>query len=546
MNNPIISLMLLTALAGAVLVFILPRKSGRSIGWTAFLLSLFPTSFGVWLLCSFDYSRGADWQSTAYFNWMPQFGMHFSLGVDAISLWLLALTLVVTPLCILDGIDKVQKRQNEFFGWMLLLYAAMIGVFTARNVLLFYLFFEFTLIPTFFILGIWGHAERRRAAAKFFLYAFTGSVLLLASLIYLAWVHYQISNPHTLSFDLTDLYAAGQSLSPWQQGLVFWGLLIGFAIKVPLFPVHTWMPLALTESPTPGAVMIAAFKLGAYGFLRFALPMLPVAAIRFTPWLAIFCIISILFGGLVAWVQRDMKKLVAYSVVSHLGLCILALLALTAIGITGSVLVMLNQGILAAGLLLVMGMIYQRYRTRDVDMISGLARRLPALGFFAVYFAIGTAAVPGLNGFISELLSLVGVYVSGQGRYGGHLGPIYAILAALGMILGALYMIYWVAKVIFGPLAETTEADAMHDQPGHSLPKPADLNFREWLVLTPLALLVLVLGIFPGPVINSMQPAINQLRMEVINATEPLPAHPPAAAVAAAIGAPEHLAALAH
>ncbi|HTV49465.1 MAG TPA: NADH-quinone oxidoreductase subunit M [Phycisphaerae bacterium] len=525
MNDPILPMMLLTAAAGGMLVFILPKQAGTAVGWTAFLLSLVPTLLGVVLLNNFNYSQGALWQGAYFSPWMPQFGIHFSLGVDAISLWLLMLTLVITPLCILDAVGRIQQRQNEFFGWMLLLYAGMIGVFTAHDVLLFYLFFEFTLIPTFFILGIWGHAERRRAAAKFFLYAFTGSVLLLASLIYLAYVHYQQFG--SLSFALDDLYSAGQSLSPWQQALVFWGLLIGFAIKVPLFPVHTWMPLALTESPTPGAVMIAAFKLGAYGLIRFAFPMLPAAAVHYTPLLAVLCIISILFGGLVAWVQRDMKKLIAYSIVSHLGLCVLAFLALTAIGVTGGVLVMINQGILASGLLLVMGMIYQRYRTRDLHEVSGLARRLPALGFFAVFFAVGTAAVPGLNGFVSEVLSLAGVYVSGQGKYGGHLGPVYAVIAALGMIVGALYMIYWVACVIFGPLAEPKEAPA-YDASAPLPPEPADLNFREWMILSPLAALVLVLGIFPGPVIDSMQPAVDEIRNQVIAATTPAPEQAPA------------------
>ena len=514
MNHLILPMMLLIPALGGALVFMLPRRAARTTGPLAFAISCLPAILGIGLLCRFHYAHGRQWQEAFVYNWMPQFGVKFSLGVDAISLWLTMLAVVIMPLAILDSFDKIHHRQNEFYGWMLLLYASMIGVFCAHDVLLFYLFFEFTLIPTFFIIGVWGHAERRRAAGKFFLYAFSGSVLLLASLIYLAWVHQEKFG--SFSFSLTGLYQAGRSLSPWQQGLVFLGLLIGFAIKVPLFPLHTWMPLAITESPAPGAATIAGFKLGAYGLLRFALPMLPLAAQRFTPWLAALCVVSILFGGLVSWVQHDMKKLVAYSVVSHLGLCLLAILALTTTGLIGGVMVMINSGILAAALLLVMGMIYRRYHTRDLQELSGLARRLPALGFFAVFFALGTAAVPGFNGFVSEILSLVGTYVSGSPVHGGHLGPAYAIPAALGMILGALYMIYWVARVIFGPLVEPeTQGESAPGHPPRQSKVP-DLSLREWCILTPLAALVLVLGIYPPPVLRSMQPAVNHIRSRVL------------------------------
>ncbi len=520
MQDPILPLMMLIPLAGAILMFLRPRSARGSGGGFAFVISILPTVLGVILAARFDYSHGGQWQERFSCDWMPQFGVRFSLGIDAIGLWLTLLTVVLTPLCILDSFDKIRFRAPEFYGWMLLLYAAMIGVFTAHNVLLFYLFFEFTLIPTFFIVGIWGHSRRRQAAGKLFLYAFSGSVLLLTALIYLAWVHQRTFV--SFSFSLAGLYQAGRSLPLWQQSLVFLGLLIGFAIKVPLFPVHTWMPLAVTESPTAGAVMIAGFKLGAYGLLRFAIPMLPLAALHATPWLAWLCVVSILFGGLVSWVQRDMKQLVAYSVVSHLGLCVLAILALTSSGLIGGVLVMLNSGILAAALLMVLGMIYRRYHTRDIQALSGLARRLPALGFFAVVFALGTAAVPGFNGFISEIISLVGTYVSGAPIHGGHLGPMYAIPAALGMILGALYMIYWVARIIFGPLEEPAVETAAPLLAAATVPPaPAvarDLSLREWCVLTPLAALVFVLGIYPLPLLTSMQPAVDGIRSQVLAA----------------------------
>ncbi len=516
-SHLILPMMLAIPLIGAALIFMIKPigARGQGLGILAFCFALIPSLLGIVLLSRFHYADGGVWQQRFFHPWLPQFHVNFSLGVDGISLWLLMLTLLVTPVTILDVVGKIGYRQNEFFAWMLVSYACMIGVFISHDVLLFYLFFEFSLIPTFFILGIWGHSQRRKAAVKFFLYAFAGSVLLLASLIYLAYVHEVKFG--TFSFALADLYRAGQSLSPAQQGLVFLGLLIGFAIKVPLFPVHTWMPLAITESPTPGAVMIALVKLGAYGLLRFAIPMLPLAAVRFTPFLAVLCVISILYGGLISWVQRDMKKLIAYSVLSHLGLCILALLALTMTGLTGCVLVMLSSGLLAGGLLLVMGMIYRRYHTRNLWEISGLARRLPVLGFFAIFFFMGTAALPGLIGFISEVISLIGTYVSGSAGHGGTLGPAYAVPAALGMILGALYMLYWVAHVIFGPLVETEPTTyAGHDTSAVSAPR--DLSVREWLVLTPLAGAVLLVGLYPAPVLNSLQPAVGKIRHAVLAA----------------------------
>ncbi len=506
-SNLLIPLMLLATMVGALLVLAVPRRDNdRTAGMLAFFVSLLPLALGVLMAVHFNYQDGGQWQEVFTAAWIPQLGIRFSVGVDSISLWLTLLTVVVTPLCILDGIGKVRHRHNEFYFWMLLMYFGLIGMFCATDVMLFYLFFEFTLIPMFFLIGIWGGTERRRAAGKFFLYAFTGSVFVLASLIYLAWVH--DAKFGTVSFSLNALYKAGQSLSLTQQCLVFAGLLIGFAIKVPLFPVHTWLPLALTESPTPAAVMMATFKLGAYGLIRFALPMLPLAVQRLTPLLAVLCIISILYAALVSWVQKDMKKLIAYSLVSHLGLCVLAMLALTTTGLTGSVMIMINQGLTVAALLLIIGMIQERYGTRNLKDVSGLFLRLPALGFFVGFFVIATVAVPGLNGFISELLSLLGTYVSG-GSHGGELGPAYAIPAALGMIVGALYMLYWLGKVFFGPLEEPVRESAAASAP---VGAPRDLNFREWLVLAPLAVLVLILGIYPNPLLRSLDPAVNKIR----------------------------------
>jgi len=523
---------ILMPLAGALVVLLAPRRAdqGRRAGNLALMFSLIPLVLVGVALRVFDFAQGARWQLTFARAWLaaPEVGGHhigvaFTLGVDAISLWLVVLTAVLTPLAILASFKYIQDRQNEFYAWMLVLHAGMLGVFCARDVLLFYLFFEFTLIPMFFIIGIWGGADRRKAAGKFFLFTFAGSVLTLTALLYMALLNANASPTHELSFLIDDLMKFGHSAAFANHTthlfgahdfktsyLIFLGLLAGFAVKVPLFPVHTWLPLAHTEAPTAGSVILAGvlLKLGTYGLLRFALPLLPAATAHFAGPMAVICIIGIIYGALVSWVQSDMKKLIAYSSVSHLGFCVLGMLALTGEGLTGSVLYMINHGLSTGALFLVVGMIYERYHTRDMDQISGLVRRLPALGFFAVFFVVSSVALPGLNGFVSEFLVLLGTYISGSPGNGGTLGPRYAVVAALGVILGAVYMLYWAGRVIYGPLKEPAhEAHGVHHE-------VRDLSLREWTVLTPLAVLVVVLGVYPGVITRSLQPAVAKIAME--------------------------------
>lgn len=505
--------LLLTPLLGAILVVLVPRAKAQTAAYLAFALSLVPAALVAVILGNFDYAKGEIWQFAFNYEWLPTFGVSFSLGLDAISLWLVVLTAFLTPIAILGSFKYIQQRQPEFYAWLLLLHAGMLGVFCARDLMLFYLFFEFTLIPMFFIIGIWGGADRRKAAGKFFLFTFAGSVLTLVSLVYVALLYHWAGNP--LTFDMQKLYAFGQSgqISVSMQYLLLLGLLAGFAVKVPLFPVHTWLPLAHTEAPTAGSVILAGvlLKLGTYGMLRFALPLLPQAAQVFSPYIAAICIIGIIYGALVSWVQQDMKKLIAYSSVSHLGFCVLGMFALTTQGITGSVMYMINHGLSTGALFLVVGMIYERYHTRDMNQLSGLARRLPALGFFAVFFVFSSVALPGLNGFVSEFLVLLGTFISGQGgTYGGFLGWKFAAVAATGVVLGAVYLLYWAGRVVFGPLKEPAHDDEEH---GHHEPVK-DLSLREWCVLVPVAVVVLVLGVYPQPVLNSLEPAVKKVQVE--------------------------------
>ncbi len=528
--------MILIPLVGAVVVMLTPKGRGQSAASISFMISLMPLVLVCVALSMFDFNNGAQWQLTYSRPWLSgagigstihHMGVEFSLGVDAISLWLVVLTAVLTPLSILASFKYIKERQNEFYMWMLVLLAGMLGVFCARDILLFYLFFEFTLIPMFFIIGIWGGPERRKAAGKFFLFTFAGSVLTLTALLYMALLNANFSPSHDLTFSIealtrfgcSDVFAAhhthlfGNHEFPTSY-LIFLGLLAGFAVKVPLFPVHTWLPLAHTEAPTAGSVILAGvlLKLGTYGLLRFALPMLPDATMHFAAPIAVICIIGIIYGALVSWVQRDMKKLIAYSSVSHLGFCVLGMFALTPEGVTGSVMYMINHGLSTGALFLIVGMIYERYHTRDMDQISGLARRVPALAFFAIFFVLSSIALPGLNGFISEFLVLIGTYISGSPEHPGPLGPRFAVFAATGVILGAVYMLYWAGHVIFGPLKEPAHEG---EHGGHHAVK--DLSCREWLVLTPIAVAVVVLGVYPGLVTQSLQPAVKQIVAQASN-----------------------------
>jgi NADH-quinone oxidoreductase subunit M len=453
---------------------------------------------------------------------LESLGVKFSLGMDAISFWLVLLTVVLTPSAILFSFASIREREKEYYAWMLLLLSAMLGVFVARDLLLFYVFFELTLVPMFFIIGIWGGPEKRYAAGKFFLFTFTGSVFTLAAVIYLGLHAGPAGVP---SFDLKHVTDFAQTrLSDTARLWIVLGFLAGFAVKVPLFPVHTWLPLAHTEAPTAGSVILAGvlLKLGTYGLLRLAVPLGFVASTGIVfpvliQCIGALCVIGIIYGALVAWVQEDIKKLVAYSSVSHLGFCILGLMAFNDIGMQGSVMYMINHGISTGAMFLVIGMIYDRYHTRNINELSGLARVMPRLAFFFIFFTLSSIGLPGTNGFVSEFLTVLGAFTSDK------LGIAFGVLAALGVILGAVYMLYMASRVIWGPLKVPGHGADEHDRhegtTDHAASEPrrlpVDIGGREVGLLIPLALAVIVLGVAPTPVLRTLLQPLQALRQPI-------------------------------
>ena len=546
-NDYRLPILLLIPLVGAVVAPLLP--DGRTARRWALVVSLAAALYGVYLALRFNFEQSAAIQFAYAGAAVRGIGFSFSLGIDSISLWLVLLTVGLMPPSIAASFGSIREREKEYYAWMLALMVAMLGVFVARDVLLFYVFFELTLVPMFFIIGIWGGPERRYAAGKFFLFTFAGSVFTLAAAIYLGL--------RAGSFDIAAaVHTAQTQLSSTERFWLLLGFFAGFAVKVPLFPVHTWLPLAHTEAPTAGSVILAGvlLKLGTYGILRLALPVGlvgPTGQPLFpttTAVIAALCVVGIIYGALVAWVQRDIKKLVAYSSVSHLGFCVLGLVALNEIGMQGSVLYMINHGLSTGAMFLVIGMIYDRFHTRDIDALSGLARKMPKLAFFFVLFVLSSIGLPGLNGFVSEFLTILGAFTA------IHLGYTFGALAALGIILGALYMLHMTARVIWGPLkfpdphahdqvhlprgpaVYDAHSARPHSQADHGRaattrhyhdPGTGDITGRETAILVPLALAVVLLGVMPTPVLRSMLRPVQALRTPATAPQRNLAVSPP-------------------
>jgi len=425
--------------------------------------------------------------------------IEFYVGIDGLNVWLVALTAVLMVPSVLVSWKAVSERVNEYYAWLLLLQVGMTGVFVAFDIVLFYVFFELTLVPLFFLIGIWGGPQRQHAARKFFIYPLAGSLITLLGVFGAVLACHTAA--HELTFSIPRLVAivqeqlatsTGEHLAFWRsvQLYVFLGLMAGFAVKVPLVPLHTWLPLAHVEAPTAGSVLLAGvlLKLGTYGFLRLALPLAPDTALSLgVPLIGTLAVVGVIYGALCALAQNDVKKLVAYSSVSHLGLCMLGMFALNETGLGGSLIQMINHGLSTGGLFLLVGMLYERYHTRLMADYGGMAAKLKLLGVSMVFICLSSAGLPGLNGFWGEVLSLMGI---GSLRGSRVSGALLCGLGATGVVLGAWYLLTMLRRVFFGPLKE----------PSHEGHEPVrDLNVRELAALVPIGVLCVALGVYPQP-----------------------------------------------
>ncbi|MEA1996865.1 MAG: NADH-quinone oxidoreductase subunit M, partial [Gemmatimonadota bacterium] len=418
--------------------------------------------------------------------WVESWGMSYHLGVDGISLFLVLLTTFITPVTVLSTWSAIRTRVKSFMILILVLECGMLGAFVSLDMVLFYIFWEVMLLPMYLLIGVWGHERRIYAAVKFILYTVAGSLLMLVGFIYLFRLGAQSFG--YLTTDLLQLYRL--SVPVQAQVWLFLAFALAFAIKVPMFPFHTWLPDAHVEAPTAGSVILAAImlKMGTYGFIRFAMPLFPAASEMFAPLIMTLAVVGIIYGALVAMVQPDLKKLVAYSSVSHLGFVMLGLFALTVSGVTGGIYQMLNHGLSTGVLFLIVGIIYERRHTRLIDRFGGLSSRMPLLAFFFLVATLSSIGLPGLNGFVGEFLVLLGVY--------GSQRPVFVFFAATGVILSAVYMLWMFRRVMFGPL----------DNPENE--KVQDLNLREVLVLLPPTVMMFWMGLFPGPFLDRMEPSV--------------------------------------
>jgi NADH-quinone oxidoreductase subunit M len=539
-------------LAGALLLHG-DRRAARWYAIGATLLAL--ATGGVLVAC---YPGGVEPFAATNLDWLDPAAatIHtsFSIAIDGLSVWLFGLTLLLTVVAVLVGWEAIDRQASLYYRLLLLLETGMLGVFVARDVILFYIFFEFTLIPLFFLIGIWGSEERRLAATKFFLFTLTGSLLTFLGLLSIVlWVHHHPADGSAMgpiTFAISDLTAA-LTLAPIEPKLqiaIFAALFAGFAIKAPLFPLHTWLPLAHVQAPAAGSVLLAGvlLKVGAYGFVRFNLPMLPHATATLMPAMLWISVAGILYGALVALAQRDMKRLIAYSSVSHMGFCMLGVFAANPLGLQGGVLQMVNHGLSTGGLFAVVGMIYQRYHTRQIADLGGLAKRLPVLAFFTLVLALSSIGLPGLNGFAGEFLLLLGMFQRAWiSASSGISLQVVAVSSVAGVVLGAWYMLWLVQRVFFGPLQEPScpthklqDADvplaqgtnATRDPNAVQSPQPVrDLSLREILTLSPLLVFIVWIGLQPGFFLSRMKPTLEQLLVPITQIqaeTQSLPPNP--------------------
>jgi NADH-quinone oxidoreductase subunit M len=485
---PILTLVVFFPLAGALALLFVPGRQARAIKLTANLVTGLELLATLFILRGFDPASG-DIQLIERSDWIKALHVQYLMGIDGISLLLIFLTSLLTFIATLSSWAAVRDRLKEYYVFLLILEVGMIGVFVALDFVLFYVFWEVMLVPMYFLIGIWGGDRRLYAAIKFFLYTLFGSVMMLVAILVL-YSHYH-------SFDALAMMASGATLPLAVQAWVFLAFFLGFAIKVPMFPFHTWLPDAHVEAPTAGSVILAGIllKMGSYGFVRFSLPLFPEASRKFAPLIIVLALVSIVYGALVSLMQKDMKKLIAYSSVSHMGFVMLGLFTFSPLAIKGAVLQMVNHGISTGALFLIVGVLYERRHTRLIADFGGLSARLPVYAAVFMVMAMSSIGLPGLNGFIGEFMILMGTWA---------VNWVWAAVAATGIILGAGYMLWLYQRVMFGRL----------DNPANQSLK--DLTVREFAAFLPLLVLAFWIGVFPKPFLDIIDKPVEKV-VRIVN-----------------------------
>jgi NADH-quinone oxidoreductase subunit M len=468
-----------------------PRAQENLLKYFSCLVSL--AGFSLSLVLYFRFDGGtADFQFVEKVPWIEDFGISYFLGIDGISLFLILLTNLLSVLAIYSSFSAITRRVKEYYIVMLFLQTGMLGVFMALDLFLFYVFWEVMLVPMYFLIGVWGGARKVYATVKFVLYTMAGSLLMLVAILVLYFLNQQATGSYT--FDLTQLLQYQVPIKA--QFWLFFAFFLAFAIKVPMFPFHTWLPDAHVEAPTAGSVLLAGIllKMGTYGFLRFSLPLFPNAAHDFLPVIVALALIGIIYGALVAMVQSDVKKLVAYSSVSHLGFVMLGIFTFNIIGVQGGILQMINHGLSTGALFLLVGIIYERRHTRLIEEFGGLSRPLPVFAVFFMIVTLSSIGLPGLNGFVGEFLILLGAF---------KFNWIYAVIAALGVILAAVYMLWMFQRVMFGKVTKPVNEGLK------------DLNLREFLIFVPIVAAIVLIGVYPNLLLRKMEVTVEHLLNQV-------------------------------
>lgn len=480
-NSLLLTYLLAVPILGAVIILFLKENQERLIKIAGLVITLIAFLISLLLYFNYDYTD-PGFQFVHKITWIESLDISYNVGVDGISILLVLLTTFITPLTLLSSWNAITKKVKMFTFMMLFLQAGMLGVFMALDLFLFYIFWEVMLIPMYFIIGVWGGEERIYASIKFFIYTFFGSLLMLVAIIWLAVYASQFTGIFTT--DLVKLYQYGPEIPLDIQKWMFLAFFISFAIKVPLFPLHTWLPDAHVQAPTAGSVILAGvlLKMGTYGLIRFNLPLFPQSSVEFASFISVLAVIGIIYGALVAMVQKDMKKLVAYSSVSHLGFVVLGIFALTAESLQGAVIQMINHGLSTGALFLLVGVVYERTHNRQISYYGGIAKLVPFFAFALMFASLSSVGLPGLNGFVGEFLILLGSFKSVVLDSWW-----YVIFGATGVIFAAVYLLWMYQRVVFG--------EVTNDKLNEEL---TDLNKREMIVLIPIFIFIVWIGIYPS------------------------------------------------